>query len=149
MNSAGHSFTDGRGKKVGLVIAVLASAEKYKGMVFYLFPKLKRKLEDCKAWIRACRRPHGQILAPPLSPLARLRGRCQCRVDGANAERGVITEESMIRETIPGSRALEDEALPLSHRGDGSLQQTEGEQADEEHSSQVKINTEAMETSYI
>ena len=36
--------------------------EKYKGIAFSLFPMPKRRLEDCEAWIRACGRPHDQIL---------------------------------------------------------------------------------------
>ena len=34
--------------------------KKYKGITF--FPKPKRRLEDCKAWIRVCGQPHDQTL---------------------------------------------------------------------------------------
>ena len=34
--------------------------KKCKGIAFFLFHKPKRGLEDCKAWIRACGRPHDQ-----------------------------------------------------------------------------------------
>ena len=36
--------------------------EKYKGIALFLFLKPKRRLEDCKAWIKACARLHDQIL---------------------------------------------------------------------------------------
>ena len=37
-------------------------SEKYKGIVSFLFPKPKQILEGCKVWIRACGRPHDQLL---------------------------------------------------------------------------------------
>ena len=35
--------------------------DKYAGVTIFPFPKPKRRLEDCKAWIKACGRPHDQL----------------------------------------------------------------------------------------
>ena len=66
VNSAGHIVTDSR-KKRGARHCCFCQCrsdercpEKYKGIAFSLFPKPKQRLEDCKAWIRACGRPHDQ-----------------------------------------------------------------------------------------
>ena len=55
---------DSRKQSEGLVISVLVSAVRVNEasrsimeLLFFLFPKPKRRLEDCKAWIRACGRP--------------------------------------------------------------------------------------------
>ena len=61
-------ITDSRKKARGssllfwLVLLGWMMHEKYKGIAFFLFPKPKQRLEDCKAWIRACGQPHNQIL---------------------------------------------------------------------------------------
>ena len=50
--------------------------EKYKGIAFSLFPKPKQRMEDCKAWVRACGWPHDQIWDQHTwSALGRLGGR--------------------------------------------------------------------------
>ena len=35
--------------------------DKCAGVTFLPFPKPKTRLEDCKAWIKACGRPHDQL----------------------------------------------------------------------------------------
>ena len=61
VKQAGHMVTDGRKKCKGLVTPVLASAvpmnnnpKSIKELTFSPFPKPIRRLEDCKALIRAC-----------------------------------------------------------------------------------------------
>ena len=91
-NSAGHTVTDGRKKSKGPVIVVLPSAvwmndspKKYKETAF-----LQRRLEDCKAWIRA----HDQIFDQHTrSALARLRGRSSCCVTDVPVALGCLSDE--------------------------------------------------------
>ena len=74
VNSAGHTLTDGRTQRGALHCCFgqcrpdERCPEKYKGISLFPFPKPKRRLEDHKAWTRACSR-HTR----PAS--ARLRGR--------------------------------------------------------------------------
>ena len=69
VNSVRHTVTDDRKKSKGLVTAVLVGAIRINNTArnkrndFFLpFPRPKQRLEDCKAWIRACGWPHDQTL---------------------------------------------------------------------------------------
>ena len=66
-----------------------------KGIAFFLFPKLKQRYEDCKAWIIACGRPHDQILDRDLTHMV-----CPCQARGRNTDVSIAWHQQLTVLTI-------------------------------------------------